>query len=118
MDLYARINILDGLSVRLPHGGLDEAIPLDNDPVGRARHWEEQGINFLHVVDLDAAAYGDYRNRDLITRLIETVEIPVQVAGGIRSEGEAQRQIEAGGGGIAVGTTAIAEQALVGGLFR
>ena len=60
MDLYARINILDGLSVRLPHGGLDEAIALDNDPIGRARNWEKQGVDALHVVDLDAAAYGDY----------------------------------------------------------
>src|SRR5919106_139525 len=104
MDLYARINILDGLSVRLPHGGLDEAIPLDNDPVGRAGHWEEQGINFLHVVDLDAAAYGDYRNRDLIPRLIERVEPPVQVPGGIRSGGEAQRQMEAGAWKIVMAT--------------
>lgn len=118
MDLYARINILDGLSVRLPHGGLDEAIPLDNDPVGRAQHWVEQGINFLHVVDLDAAAYGDYRNRDLIARLIESVDIPVQVAGGIRSEAEAQRQIENGAWRIVMGTAAIENQNMVWDLCR
>ncbi|MGH8947062.1 MAG: HisA/HisF-related TIM barrel protein [Acidimicrobiia bacterium] len=118
MDLYARINILDGLSVRLPHGALDEAIPLDNDPVGRARHWVEQGINFLHIVDLDAAAYGDNRNRDLIARLIGTVDIPVQVAGGIRSEAEAQRQIELGAWRIVMGTAAIENQLMVWDLCR
>lgn len=118
MDLYARINILGGLSVRLPHGGLDEAIPLDNDPVGRAHHWVEQGINFLHIVDLDAAAYGDYRNRDLIARLIESVDIPVQVAGGIRSEAEAQRQIENGAWRIVMGTAAIENQNMVWDLCR
>jgi len=118
MDLYARINILDGLSVRLPHGGLGEAIPLDNDPIGRARHWVEQGVSFLHIVDLDAAGYGDYRNRDLIARLIETVDISVQVAGGIRSEAEAQRQIESGAWRIVMGTAAIENQIMVWDLCR
>lgn len=118
MDLYARINILDGLSVRLPHGGLDEAIPLDNDPIGRARHWVEQGIDYLHVVDLDAAAYGDYRNRELIARLIETVDVPVQVAGGVRSEAEAQRQVESGAWRIVMGTAAIENQIMVWDLCR
>lgn len=113
MDLYARINILGGLSVRLPHGGLDEAIPLDNDPLGRARNWVQQGVDALHVVDLDAAAYGDYRNRDLIRRLVEDIEIPVQVAGGIRSEGEAEKLLELGAWRIVMGTAAIENQIMV-----
>src|SRR5690606_41929632 len=96
MDLYARVNILGGLSVRLPRGGLDEAIALDNDPVGRARNWAQQGIDYLHIVDLDAAAYGDDRNRDLIARLIRDVDMPAQVAGGVRSEPEAARLVDMG----------------------
>lgn len=118
MDIYARINILDGLSVRLPHGGLDEAIALDNDPIGRAKGWAKQGVDYLHVVDLDAAAYGDYRNRDLITRLVEELRIPVQVAGGIRSEGEAARIIESGAWRIVMGTAAIENQIMVWELCR
>lgn len=113
MDLYARVNILGGLSVRLPHGGLKEAIALDNDPIGRARNWVQQGVDYLHIVDLDAAAYGDYRNRDLIQRLVEKAEIPVQVAGGIRSEGEAQRLIDGGAWRIVMGTAAIENQNMV-----
>lgn len=113
MDLYARINILGGLSVRLPRGGLDEVIPLDNDPIGRARNWEQQGVDFLHVVDLDAAAYGDSRNRDLIKRLVERSEVPVQVAGGIRSEGEGERLLELGAWRIVMGTAAIENQIMV-----
>lgn len=113
MDLYARINILGGLSVRLPRGGLDEAIPLDNDPIGRARNWVQQGVDYLHVVDLDAAAYGDYRNRDLLKRLVEEIEIPVQVAGGIRSEGEGERLLELGAWRIVLGTAAIENQIMV-----
>jgi len=118
MDLYARVNILDGLSVRLPRGGLDEAIPLDNDPIGRAKNWVDQGVDYLHIVDLDAAAYRDYRNRPLIDRLVEELEIPVMVAGGIRSEGEAERLIESGVWRIVMGTAAIENQNMVWDLCR
>ena len=118
MDLYARINILDGLSVRLPKGGLDEAIALDNDPIGRAHNWVRQGVDYLHVVDLDAAAYGDYGNRDLISRLVEEVDVPVQVAGGIRSEGEAERIMNMGAWRMVMGTAAIENQIMVWDLCR
>lgn len=118
MDLYARINILGGLSVRLPHGGLDEAIPLDNDPIGRARNWVQQGVDYLHVVDLDAAAYGDYRNREMIRHLVDEIGVPVQVAGGIRSEGEAKRLIDGGAWRIVMGTAAIENQNMVWDLCR
>jgi phosphoribosylformimino-5-aminoimidazole carboxamide ribotide isomerase len=118
MDLYARVNILGGLSVRLPHGGLDEAIPLDNDPVGRAKHWVEQGVDHIHVVDLDAAAYGDYRNRPIIDSMVEQAGVPIQVAGGIRSEAEAKRLIENGAWRIVMGTAAIENQNMVWDLCR
>lgn len=118
MDIYARVNILDGLSVRLPHGGLDEAIPLDNDPIRRAKNWVKQGVDYLHIVDLDAAAYRDYRNRNLIDELIASVKVPVQVAGGIRSEGEAERLIAAGAWRIVMGTAAIENQNMVWDLCR
>ena len=118
MDLYARVNILGGLSVRLPRGRLDDAIALDNDPVGRAKHWGAQGVDYMHVVDLDAAAYGDYRNRHLIDQMIESAGVPVQVAGGIRSEGEAQRLIEGGAWRIVMGTAAIENQNMVWDLCR
>lgn len=118
MDLYARINILGGLSVRLPHGGLDEAIALDNDPIGRAKNWAQQGVDALHIVDLDAAAYGDYRNRELLSRLVDEVDVPVQLAGGIRSEGEAERLIDSGAWRIVMGTAAIENQLMVWDLCR
>ncbi len=118
MDLYARINILGGLSVRLPKGRLDEAIALDNDPIGRAHNWVKQGVDYLHVVDLDAAAYRDYRNRDLISRLVEEAEVPVQVAGGVRSEGEAERIMNMGAWRMVMGTAAIENQIMVWDLCR
>lgn len=118
MDLYARINILDGRAVRLPRGNVADAIPLDADPVARAQSWAEQGADRIHVVDLDAAAYGDVRNRNLIDQLLAETEVDVQVAGGIRSHVEAKRLIDAGAWRIVMGTAAIEDQNMVWDLCR
>lgn len=113
MDLYARVNILDGKAVRLPRGDVREAIALDVDPVARACNWVAQGADHLHIVDLDAAAHGDYRNRDLIDRLVAGVDASVQVAGGIRSPVEAARLLDQGAWRIVMGTAAIEDQNMV-----
>ncbi len=118
MELLARINILDGRSVRLRRGDLREAIPLDNDPIARAHSWVMQGADKIHVVDLDAAGNGDYRNRDLIDQLISEVDVPVQVAGGIRSDVEASRLVAAGAWRVVMGTAAIEDQNMVWDLCR
>lgn len=118
MDLYARVNILDQRAVRLPKGDVTEAIALDADPVARAQGWAEKGADRLHIVDLDAAAYGDYENRELIGRMIAAVDIPVQVAGGVRGPGEVDRLLEAGAWRVVMGTAAIEDQVMIWDICR
>ena len=110
MDLYARVNILDGRAVRLPYGDVREAIALDDDPVNRAKGWVAKGADRLHIVDLDAAAYGDYKNRELIASIIKAVDVPVQVGGGIRSQLDVERVLDMGAWRVAIGTLAIIDQ--------
>lgn len=112
MQLYARVNILDGAAVRLPHGTVDEVIQLDADPVGRAKGWVEKGADRLHVVDLDAAIHGDYRNRPLIRDIIAELDVPVQVGGGARSRLEIDRLLDDGAWRVVVGTLALVDQVL------
>lgn len=112
MDLYARVNILDGRAVRLPQGDVREAIALDDDPVNRAKGWVTKGADRLHIVDLDAAAYDDYKNRDLIASIIKAVDVPVQVGGGVRSQVDVQRVLDMGAWRVVVGTLAIIDQVL------
>jgi phosphoribosylformimino-5-aminoimidazole carboxamide ribotide isomerase len=118
MHLYARVNILDGKAVRLPRGDVSNAIFLDADPVARARGWVTKGADRLHVVDLDAAAFGDYRNRDLIRDLIGKMDVPVQVGGGVRSRQEVDRLLAAGADKVVMGTVAIIDQVLFWDLCR
>jgi phosphoribosylformimino-5-aminoimidazole carboxamide ribonucleotide (ProFAR) isomerase len=118
MDLYARVNILDGRAVRLPHGMVSEAIPLDADPVARARGWVAKGASQLFIVDLDAAAHGDYRNRGLIADIIEAADVPVIVGGGVRSTSGLERLLAAGASKVTMGTVAIIDQVLLWDLCR
>ena len=118
MDLYARVNILEGRAVRLPRGDVNEAIFLDADPVARARGWVAKGADRLLVVDLDAAARGDYRNRPLLGEIIEAVDVPVVVAGGVRSTAEVERLLDAGAWRVGMGTVAIVDQVLFWELCR
>jgi phosphoribosylformimino-5-aminoimidazole carboxamide ribotide isomerase len=118
MDLYARVNILGGKAVRLPRGSLEDAIALDADPVERAKGWIAKGADRLHIVDLDAAAYGDYRNRPLIRDLVAAVGVPVQVAGGARSPREVTSLFEAGAWRVVMGTAAVEDQVMVWDLCR
>jgi len=112
MELYARVNILDGRAVRLPHGDISEVIFLDDDPVNRARGWLSKGADRLHIVDLDGAAHGDYKNRDLIADIIKAVDVPVQVGGGIRSEAEIAKVLGMGAWRVVIGTLAMIDQVL------
>lgn len=118
MELFARVHILDGKAVRLPHGDVTEAISLDADPVDRARGWVTKGADKLQVVDLDAAAYGDYDNRPLIESLIAAVDVPVQVAGGVRTPGEVERLLDYGAWRVVMGTAAIEDQVTIWELCR
>ncbi len=112
MELYARVNILDGKAVRLPHGTLDEVIYLDADPVARSLGWIAQGADRLHLVDLDAAITGDYKNRPLIREIIAEVGVPVEVGGGVRSHLEVDRLLDAGAWRVVMGTVAVTDQVL------
>lgn len=118
MDLYARVNILGGKAVRLPRGSVADAIALDADPVERAKGWVGKGADRLHIVDLDAAAYGDYRNRPLIRELVAAVDVPVQVAGGARSPREVTSLFESGAWRVVMGTAAVEDQVMVWDLCR
>jgi phosphoribosylformimino-5-aminoimidazole carboxamide ribotide isomerase len=110
MEIFARVNILDGKAVRLPHGDVNEAIPLDDDPVNRAQGWVKKGAGRLFIVDLDAAAYGTHVNREVISQMIHAVDVPVQVGGGVRSRAEVEKILGMGAWRVAIGTLAIIDQ--------
>lgn len=85
MIVFPAIDIQGGKAVRLRRGDFAESTVFNHDPVEQARHWQAEGAEALHVVDLDAARTGEMVNVDIVERIVKAISIPVQYGGGIRS---------------------------------
>ena len=89
-----------------------------DDPVAVALGWQEQGGTLLHLVDLDGAAAGVPANLPIITSIVQALDIPVQVGGGIRERATADSLLSAGVTRVVTGTAAVENPDLVKGLCR
>ncbi|MEM6708727.1 MAG: 1-(5-phosphoribosyl)-5-[(5-phosphoribosylamino)methylideneamino]imidazole-4-carboxamide isomerase [Pseudomonadota bacterium] len=108
MQLIPAIDLKDGLCVRLKQGRMDDATVFGRDPVAMARHWQEQGCERLHIVDLDGAFAGQPRNGALIRAMVDAIPgVAVQVGGGIRDLDTIAAYLEAGVRDVIVGTRAV-----------
>ncbi len=85
MIVFPAVDIQGGKAVRLRRGDFCEVTVFGDDPVELAKMWQDQGAEALHVVDLDAARTGDLANFPIVQRIVETLTIPVEYGGGIRS---------------------------------
>jgi phosphoribosylformimino-5-aminoimidazole carboxamide ribotide isomerase len=113
MIIYPDIEIQDGKCINLSRGGFGEPTVYDKTPLDAAREFERSGAKWLHIVDMDGVFQGGRHNADLICEIIETVNIPVQVAGGIRTIDAVHWWFEHGAERIVLGTAAVADQNLV-----
>ena len=97
---------MSGEVVRLRQGKADQKTVYSSDPAAFARQWDEEGGDFLHLVDLDAAFTGEQRNLDSVRAICAAVQMPVELGGGIRSEAAVRRALEAGVDRVIIGTRA------------
>lgn len=101
------IDILNGECVRLTQGDYERKKIYAKNPLSIARNFVLAGAEFLHVVDLDGAKSGRSKNRDLIMNLVKSIEVPVQVGGGIREISDIREYLDGGVQRIILGTKAI-----------
>ena len=85
MKIIPAIDLMDGQVVRLYKGDPKQKTVYSNDPVSIAKKWQDAGADMLHIVDLDATI-GTGSNLDLIEQITKELSIPVEVAGGLRTE--------------------------------
>jgi phosphoribosylformimino-5-aminoimidazole carboxamide ribotide isomerase len=85
MLIIPAIDLKEGRCVRLQRGDMSTATIYSDNPALTARRWEEQGAQWLHVVDLDGAFAKEPRNLAAIAAIVDSVDIPVQVGGGVRT---------------------------------
>ncbi|HEX4084090.1 MAG TPA: 1-(5-phosphoribosyl)-5-[(5-phosphoribosylamino)methylideneamino]imidazole-4-carboxamide isomerase [Chthoniobacteraceae bacterium] len=106
MLIFPAIDLMDGQVVRLRQGKAEEKTVYSSDPVAFARRWAEEGGDYLHIVDLDAAFTGEQKNLAWIAKIAAAIGIPCQLGGGIRDEAAAQRAFDAGVARVIIGTRA------------
>lgn len=85
MKIIPAVDLMDGQVVRLYRGDPHQKTTYSDDPVAISKQWEKEGADMLHLVDLDATL-GSGNNMDVIREVASCVSIPVQIAGGLRSE--------------------------------
>jgi len=85
MKIIPAIDLMDGKVVRLYKGDPNQKTVYSNNPIEIAKKWESAGADILHLVDLDATL-GIESNIEIIKKILDTVSIPVEVAGGLRDK--------------------------------
>ncbi|MFD1361187.1 1-(5-phosphoribosyl)-5-[(5-phosphoribosylamino)methylideneamino]imidazole-4-carboxamide isomerase [Lentibacillus salinarum] len=110
MMLFPAIDIRNGNCVRLVQGDYKQEKIYSNSPADVARQWENDGADYLHMVDLDAAKDGTSGNIETIRGIAGTTTIPVQVGGGIRSVDTIRSYLSAGVDRVIIGTAAIKDK--------
>ncbi len=113
MILYPAIDIKDGVCVRLLRGDMNAATIFNTDPADQARAFAGAGFEWLHIVDLNGAVEGRPVNTDAVAAILDAVEMPVQLGGGIRDHEPIERWLDAGVRRVILGTAALADPDLV-----
>lgn len=107
MIIYPAIDLYNGSCVRLVKGDFKQKKVYDEDPVRVAKAFMASGAEMLHVVDLNGTELNNNANYETVKRIVEAVDMPVQVGGGIRSIESVKRYFDIGVDRVIIGTKAV-----------
>ncbi|ACI57238.1 1-(5-phosphoribosyl)-5-((5-phosphoribosylamino)methylideneamino)imidazole-4-carboxamide isomerase [Rhizobium acidisoli] len=113
MILFPAIDLKGGQCVRLKLGDMQQATVYNTDPAAQAKSFEDQGFEWLHVVDLDGAFAGHSANGDAVEAILKATKNPVQLGGGIRTLDHIEAWLSRGLRRVILGTVAVRNPDLV-----
>ena len=113
MLIFPAIDMRNGNCVRLFKGDYNQETVYGDSPADQAAVWEKEGAPLIHLVDLDGAKAGHPVNVDSIRKICETVKIPCELGGGIRTEKDAEQVFSLGISRVILGTAACENQDLI-----
>ena len=113
MRIIPAVDIKEGRCVRLVQGKADQETVYSNDPLSMANHWDEEGAQTIHVVDLDGAFQGSPINSEIVKKIIYSSSVDIQVGGGIRTLEAIEKYVKAGAYRVILGTIAQKEPEFV-----
>ena len=115
MKIIPAIDLMEGKVVRLYKGDPNKKTIYSENPLEIAKKWESAGADMIHLVDLDATL-GSGSNFDSLKNIVESVKIPVQVAGGFRSENTIEEALKFATR-VVIGTLAFKDKTALDGLL-
>ena len=118
MLIFPAIDMRNGHCVRLFRGDYNQETVYGDSPADQAAVWEKEGAPLIHLVDLDGAKAGAPVNVESIRKICETVSIPCELGGGIRSEKDAETVFALGISRVILGTAACENMDLVRSFLR
>jgi phosphoribosylformimino-5-aminoimidazole carboxamide ribotide isomerase len=113
MLILPAIDLKGGRCVRLQQGEMDKETLFSDHPEEMAGRWEELGARMLHIVDLDGAVAGSPQNETAIKHILQSVSIPLELGGGIRSLDTIEHYLSLGVNRVVLGTIAHKQPALL-----
>lgn len=118
MLVIPAVDIKEGRCVRLFQGRADRETVYGEDPSALARKWEGEGARLLHVVDLDGAFEGEPKNWGKVKEIVSSVNIPLELGGGIRSPETVETILSAGVWRVIIGSGAVESPDFLEAIFR
>lgn len=113
MILFPAIDLKDGNCVRLIKGEMDQATVFNDSPADQAKQFENQGFEYLHIVDLNGAFAGEPVNGGAVDEILAAIKMPTQLGGGIRDLKTIEMWLEKGISRVILGTVAVKDPELV-----
>jgi phosphoribosylformimino-5-aminoimidazole carboxamide ribotide isomerase len=113
MRIYPAVDIYDGKCVRLKKGSLENKEIFYENPADAAKMWEQKGAEALHIIDLNGAFNGKMGNKAVVEEIINSVKIPVQIGGGLRSIADLTGALNTGAAKVIIGTGAVLDEELL-----
>lgn len=113
MIILPAIDLRNGKCVRLLQGRLEDETVFADDPVEMARRWQENGAEYLHLVDLDGAFQGAPMHLPIVQKIKEATGLPVELGGGIRDMATIAKVLASGVDRVILGTVAVSNPELL-----
>jgi phosphoribosylformimino-5-aminoimidazole carboxamide ribotide isomerase len=107
MIIIPAVDIKNGKCVRLVQGRKDDETVFSDDPAAMAQKWAKAGAELIHVIDLDGAFEKSPQNLGAIKKILQTVDAPIQLGGGVRNEQTVRQFLDLGVERVIIGTEAI-----------
>lgn len=113
MLLFPAIDLYDHKVVRLLKGDYSKMTVYSKDPVSVARRFQDNGAQWVHLVDLQGALHGETPHEDVVDRIVKETDLNVEIGGGIRSDETVKKYMDLGVSRVILGTAALQDRSFL-----